>query len=162
MKKSNAQFSSLFAESVTVITAKLGDRENAMPATWCIPVSFNPPMLAVSISPERFTHDMVKESKKFGVCLLSEQQAELSRKLGSASGRDTNKLKGLDIFYGDMGVPLIEGCVACMECSVSDEAREGDHTVFTGEVKSLYTSDKKPLLLFKGGYMKSVQSLGGY
>jgi flavin reductase (DIM6/NTAB) family NADH-FMN oxidoreductase RutF len=162
MEKSTGSFSGNFAESVAMITAKLGDKENAMPATWCIPVSFKPPLVAVNISPERFTHDMVKESKKFGVCLLAEDQVELSRKLGSESGRNKDKLKGLDIFYGDLEVPLIEGCTACMECSVNDEVKEGDHTVFTGEVKNLYTTNKKPLLLFRGEYLKTDESLGPY
>lgn len=162
MDKSTGSFSGNFAESVALITAKLGDKENAMPATWCIPVSFSPPLVAVNIAPERFTHDMIKESKKFGVCLLAEDQVELSRKLGSISGRSKDKLKDLDIFYGELGVPLIEGCVACLECSVTDEVREGDHTVFTGEVKNSYTTNNKPLLLFRGEYLKTGDSLGSY
>ena len=162
MDKSSGSPSSQFGESVSIITAKLGDKENAMPATWVIPVSFSPKLVAVNIAPERFTHDMIKESKKFGVCLLAEDQVDLSRKLGSCSGLDTDKLTNLGKFYGDLGVPLLEDCVACMECSVTDEVKEGDHTVFTGEVVNLYTTDKKPLLLFRGEYLKTGDSLGSY
>jgi flavin reductase (DIM6/NTAB) family NADH-FMN oxidoreductase RutF len=162
MEKSKGSFSGNFAESVALITAKLGDKENAMPATWCIPVSFSPPLVAVNIAPERFTHDMIKESKKFGVCLFAEDQVELSRKLGSISGRTKDKFTDLDIFYGDLGVPLLEGCTACLECNVTDSVIEGDHTVFTGEVKNIYTTDKKSLLLFRGEYLKTGDSLGSY
>ena len=162
MDKSGGSPSSQFGECVALITAKLGDKENAMPATWTIPVSFSPRLVAINIAPERFTHDMIKESKKFAINLLADDQMSLSKKLGSSSGKDTDKLTNVSKFYGDLDVPLIEGCVACMECKVVDEVKEGDHTVFTGEVINLYTTDKKPLLLFRGNYHKLGDSLGPY
>jgi flavin reductase (DIM6/NTAB) family NADH-FMN oxidoreductase RutF len=162
MKKTIGPPSSWFAECVALISAKNGDKENAMPATWAIPVSFNPQLVAVNIAPARFTHDMIRDSGRFGVNLLAEDQVELSRKLGSCSGRDTDKLDGIDIFYGELDVPLIEGCVAAMECEVVDTVTEGDHTVFTGQVKDLYTTNKKPLLLFRGEYFAQGKSLGSY
>jgi flavin reductase (DIM6/NTAB) family NADH-FMN oxidoreductase RutF len=162
MEKSNSSSSGHFGECVALITAKREDKENAMPATWTIPVSFSPRLVAVNIAPERFTHDMIKESGKFGVCLLAEDQIQLSKKLGSSSGRDTDKLKDVNKFYGELEIPLIEDCVACLECNVTDSLTEGDHTVFTGEVINVYATDKNPLLLYRGEYYKLGDSLGGY
>ncbi len=162
MNKSNASPSSQFAECVALITAKLGDKENAMPATWAIPVSFSPKLVAVNIAPERFTHDMIKESGKFGVCLLADGQMDLSKYAGSCSGRDTEKFDRIPSFRGETGLPLVQGAVACMECRVVDAVTEGDHTVFTGEVINLYAAEKKPLLLFRGEYHRLGGSLGRY
>jgi len=162
MKKSSGSPSSQFAECVALITAKLGDKENAMPVTWAIPVSFSPRLVAVNISPERFTHDLIRESRMFGICLLADDQVDVSRYAGSCSGRDTQKFEKIPSFNGDAGLPLVEGAVACMECRVVDAVTEGDHTVFTGEVINLYTTEKGPLLLFRGAYRKMGVSLGSY
>lgn len=162
MKESTAPFSSMFAESVAMVTVLVDGRENAMPATWAIPVSFSPPLLAVNIAPQRHTHDMIKESRKFGISLLADDQAELSRYAGSCSGRNTDKFKELPKFYGATGAPLIPGAAACFECELVDSVTEGDHSVFTGKVISQYVSDKLPLLLFSGKYFSLGKSLGKY
>jgi flavin reductase (DIM6/NTAB) family NADH-FMN oxidoreductase RutF len=145
-----------------MVTSKLGDRENAMPASWNIPVSFDPDLIAVNISPDRFSHDMIKESGKFGLNLLAADQVGLSRYAGSCSGRDTDKFKEIPHFYGELGMPLVKDCTASLECEVVDEVKEGDHTVFTGKVIKSYTAGKDPLLLFRGEYFRLGESLGGY
>lgn len=145
-----------------MITSKLGDRENAMPATWNIPVSFDPDLVAIYISPDRFSHDMIKESGKFGLNLLAADQVGLSRYAGSCSGKDTNKFIEIPHFYGESGLPLVKDSVASFECEVVDEIKEGDHTVFTGKVTKSYTTKKDPLILFRGDYYKLGESLGSY
>jgi len=166
MKKSKSPVMGDFCDHVTVVTAKLGEKENVMPATWAVSVSFSPQLVAVNIAPERYTHGMIKKSGKFGLCLLADDQADVSRKLSSCSGRDANKFskfKELKKFYGETGIPLIDGCVACIECKVVDAVTEGDHTVFTGEVVNIYADEKKkPLLLFRGGYFSVGESKGSY
>jgi flavin reductase (DIM6/NTAB) family NADH-FMN oxidoreductase RutF len=155
---------SQFAECVGVVTAAYGGKENAMPATWCAPVSFSPTMVTIHISPARFTHELVKRSKEFGLNLLAEDQVPTSRFAGSCSGRDTNKIEKMDVFHGEkIKAPLLKGCVANMECKVVDAVEAGDHTIFVGRVENLYyDGDKRPLLLFRGGYHKLGDSLGKY
>lgn len=162
MERSDERPSSQFGVCVAMITAKLGDKENAMPATWTIPVSFSPKLVAINIGLQRYTHEMIRDSKKFAINLLAEDQVGLARYAGSHSGSDTDKFKEIPKFYGELDIPLVEGCVASLECKVVDQVKEGDHTVFTGEVANLYTTDKKPLLMFRGEYFKLGESLGSY
>jgi len=162
--KSIVETTSQFAECVALITASYKGKENVMPATWCVPVSHYPTMVAVSISPDRYTHCMVKKSKEFGVNLLAEDQVGLSRFSGSCSGKDTEKFKLEDFktFYGEkIKAPLIGGCLACLECKLADDFKTGDHTVFVGNVMNLYHNElKRPLVLYRGGYHKPGASLG--
>lgn len=152
-----------FADHVTLLTAKHGEKENVMPASWAVVISYKPPLVSVNISPLRHTYDLVKKSSKFALNLLAEDQVELSRFAGSCSGRNTDKFKKLKKFYGETGVPLIEGCQACVECKVVDVVKQGDHDVFTGEVVNSYVDEsKKPLLLFRQTYYKIGASLGGW
>ncbi len=163
MEKSKGSAWGNFGDCVAMVTARLGDKENAMPATWVIPVSFSPQFVAVNIAPPRYTHDMIKKSKKFAVSILADDQMELSRYAGSCSGKTTDKFKKIKKFYGESGVPLIKGSVACIECEVVDEVNEGDHTVFTGKVLNTYSDENKgPLVLFRGKYFVLGKSLGSY
>ncbi|MBN2517618.1 MAG: flavin reductase [Candidatus Altiarchaeota archaeon] len=168
MEKSNSlvKATSQFAECVVLISASHDGKENVMPATWCVPVSHYPTMILVNISPERYTHDMVKKSKEFGANLLAEGQVGLSRFAGGCSGEDKEKLKmgEFEVFGGEkIRAPLIKGCVANLECKVVNEVKAGDHTIFVGQVLNFYHDElKRPLVLFRGGYHKLGPSMGGY
>lgn len=153
----------LFADRVAVLTAKHGEKEGAMPASWIVVNSYKPPLISVNVSPLRHTYGLMKGSKKFALNLLADDQADLSRYAASCSGRDTDKFKKIKKFYGETGVPLIEGCLTCIECKVVDIVKEGDHDTFTGEIVNSYTDEsKKPLLLFKKGYFSIGKPLGGW
>lgn len=162
MEKCKESPCSQFAEGVAMVTAKFVRKENAMPASWTVPVSFKPKLVSISIAPERYTHDLVKDSGKFGLCLLAEDQKELAEYAGSCSGRDADKFEKIPKFYGKLEIPLVEGAAACLECKVVDAAEEGDHTVFTGEVVNLFATKKKPLVLFRGDYYELGKRLGSY
>jgi len=90
----------------------------------------------------------------------------LSRYAGSCSGEGTDKLKAKEFktFYGEkIKAPLICGCVACLECTVVNEVKTGDHTIFIGDVVDFYYDElKRPLMLYRGGYHKLGPSLGSY
>ncbi len=165
-KSKSSAISSYFAESVAIITAKYREKENGMPATWVIPVSFSPPLLAVSVSPKRYTHRMIRNSGVFGVNLLSDAQTSLSKSMGACTGAKKDKLSlpGADVFYGELGVPLLRNSIASIECRLVDERPEGDHTLFVGEVVNSYVNDANlpPLLYFRESYYSLGRFLSGY
>ncbi|MFH0861250.1 MAG: flavin reductase family protein [Candidatus Altiarchaeota archaeon] len=147
-----------FAQTVTIVTASSKGKENAMPATWCSPVSFNPTLILVNISPGRFTHDMIVSSGEFGLNLLAEDQMQISKTLGSLSGRDTDKFSAFKIetFAGErIKAQLIKGCVANMECKLEHNFTAGDHSILVGRVLKLHSIEsKKPLILHGHKYYR--------
>ena len=58
-------FYSYYPKLAAVITAHDEGRENAMTVTWHCPVSFQPPLYGVFLSPERFTHELILSSREF-------------------------------------------------------------------------------------------------
>ena len=150
------RYSSQFPDPVCIVTAKLDESSNAMTVGWASPVSFKPPVLMVSIAPQRHTHELLLQSSVFGVSILSEDQKELSTAAGTLSGRDVDKLSlpDFDTFDGSkLGLPLIAGARAWMECKTIEHHTIGDHTAFYGEVLSLMVDEtKRPLVLFNGTY----------
>lgn len=143
------------SNGVYLISACHDGKKNAMIAAWCAPVSFDPAMLTIHISPGRFTHELISGSDEFAVNILAEDQVEISEHVGSCSGRDVDKFESIIIetFKGEKtDAPLVKGCVANIECKVVDEVTAGDHTVFVGKVLSYKKTEKKPLLYHHGSY----------
>ena len=155
-----------FAESVAVVTVKKDEKVNAMTAAWTIPVSHRPALVVVHIAPQRFTHDLIMETKEFGLSVLSDDQVDVSQHAGTVSGRKLDKFADGVLKQKSSKViaaPVLEGCAATMECKLEKAISMGDHTIFVGRVVAMETNpEKRPLLLHKGVYYKIGESVGRY
>ena len=155
-----------FTHPVAIISAKSQNKENIMTAGWVGTVSYSPPLIHVAIHPNRHTHDLIMESKKFGVSILAEDQVEISTFAGTVSGRNRDKIKSdkFEIFYGEKtNVPLIMNSVSCLECEVVSHITTGDHTTFIGEIINNITDDSKnPLILYDRVYYKMGEFIAKY
>jgi flavin reductase (DIM6/NTAB) family NADH-FMN oxidoreductase RutF len=134
-----------YPESVVMVVAcDDGGRANAMPAGWFMFASGNPPMVAVSIAPGRYTHQLVSQTGQFVITFPGEGQAEMIEFCGNTSGRDVDKLARISartLPASRVRPPLIEGSVACFECEVRSSLEAGDHTIFVGEIIEAHVSD---------------------
>jgi len=119
---------------VYVIGAKHSGRVNAMTAAWVTRVAFEPPLIAVAIGPERYTHDMIAQSGYFTINILKKGQEKIGAHFGLQSGRDTDKMKGIKYREAKSGAPILEDAPAWIECKVIERVSAGDHTIFIGEV----------------------------
>lgn len=123
---------------VVLLTARYRDRINVMPAAWVVPLSAQPPLVGVAIHPARFTHDLVRRGEQFALNVPGRRLAEAVARLGSVSGHDVDdKFALAGLTPADpraIDTPLIEECLAWLECAVVDAFEVGDHTLFVGEV----------------------------
>lgn len=120
-----------------IITTKYGEIEDAMAAAWHSPVSFNPPLYGVSISPKRYTHEIILKSEQFGVNFLPFDKAELIARTGGCSGRDVSKFDRFKIGKENpirADVPILKGSYAAYECELFAHEVFGDHEWFVGRV----------------------------
>jgi len=110
---------------------------NIITLAWCMPVSADPPMLAVSIRPTRHSYRMIEETKEF---VINVPPADLLRSVwicGTKSGRDVDKFEETGLTRtsaNEVSVPMIAECLAWLECRVADRIELGDHVLFVGEV----------------------------
>ena len=121
---------------VYVIGSRKGDKLNAQIANTVFQVTSEPPTVVVSINKNNLTHDFIQESKVFTVSILC-QDTPLSfiGRFGFKSGRDINKLEGIDYKLGETKAPVIlDNAVAYLEVRVDKEVDVGTHTIFIGEV----------------------------
>ena len=142
-----------FATGVTVLTTAVGTRLHGMTANALTSVSLDPMLLLVCIDESAHAHAELLEGGRFAVNILGAEQEELSRLFAASNEPEEGRLGGAEYHLGPNGQPILDGCLAYMECRVADRFVSGDHTVFIGEVLGGEThGDTPPLLFYRGGY----------
>src|SRR5574343_1653957 len=131
---------------VTMVYSAAGGRRNVMAAAWAMPLDFSPPKVAVVIDRNTLTRELIEASGEFVLNIPCRAMAEQVLAVGSCSGRETDKLArfGLDASPGSKTqAPLIEGCVAWLECRVIPEAHN-QHTydLFLAEVLAAWADPR--------------------
>jgi flavin reductase (DIM6/NTAB) family NADH-FMN oxidoreductase RutF len=122
---------------VAIVTTSWRAGTNAAPIAWTAPLSMNPPLVGCVIHPHRHTADMIRFSEEFAINIPGPRLLKQTHFLGTQSGLNVNKLEaaGLELFRGQRTEPpLIEGCLAWIECGLQDVIAIGDHTMFVGRV----------------------------
>lgn len=119
-----------------VITSKKGNQFNGQIANTVFQVTSEPLTIAVSINKNNLTWEFIKESRIFTASVLC-QDTPLSfiGRFGFKSGREVDKLEGINYLIGKTGAPVVlENAVAYVEARVTQEVDVGTHTIFIGEV----------------------------
>ena len=120
-----------------IITSGTAEKPNAMAASWVTPLSVRPPLFGVAISPRRYTYELIKKYRDFGVCFLPFSMVDKVLGVGSISGRQADKfgVYGLKVKVAKkINAPLIEQSLSAIECVVVKEVETGDHVFFVGKV----------------------------
>ena len=122
---------------VVLLTTRFRNETNVMPAIWTVPLSRRPPLIGVAVNPSRHTHDMVRFAEEFALNFPGRDLLNHTHYFGAVSGVDVGKLElsKLPTFRASkIDAPLIENCLAHIECGLEDSLRLGDHTLFIGRV----------------------------
>lgn len=116
-------------------------------------VSCSPPIVLFCIDHGCSYLFQFREAKGFGINFLEADQRGLSARFATGSG---DRFSGVSWHAGTIGMPLIEGCLAHMECKLTQVIDAGDHAVLFGEVVAASVGPGEPLLYFDSQY-RSLQ-----
>ena len=94
-------------------------------------MSLDPPLVLWSLARRSASLPAFEGSERYSVNVLASDQAELARRF---SRPHADRFAGVPYRLGWADAPLIEGCVAWLECSHHARHRAGDHVVFIGDV----------------------------
>ncbi|OGO04625.1 MAG: hypothetical protein A2Y60_02080 [Chloroflexi bacterium RBG_13_54_9] len=122
---------------VCVVTTKALGKEDAMACAWNSFISAAPPLYGVSISPRRYTHELILNSGQFAINFVPFDKAELVAQMGAVSGRDMDKLARFGIETEaplKLQCPILKDAYASYECQLYDHHTYGDHEWFVGEI----------------------------
>lgn len=144
-----------FATGVAIVTCKNDEEVNGTTANALTSVSLDPPLLLFCADNKSRTKEMISASGAFAVNILNVDQQEISN-LFAQPGREKAKLLAeLPTQTEVTASPILESCLAYLDCRVVASYEAGDHTIFVGEVKKSETiSDRPPLIYYDGRYAK--------
>lgn len=105
------------------------------------------PRVVTQIYKTNLSHEMITGSGAFALNFLRADQLDWIDRFGMHSGRDRNKLEGLEYRAGETGSPLLADCWGWLDCRVVNAMDGGDMTCFLAEVvDGLTISDAQPLV----------------
>ena len=123
-----------------VLTARMGDRDNGCIINTAGQVTSTPNRISITVNKDNFTHDLVKESGKFNISVLSERAGfETFQHFGFQSGKTVNKFDGYHsckrstngLYY------ITEGTNAYISAAVEQAIDLGSHTMFIASVEDM-------------------------
>ena len=136
---------------VWLLTAADGDRRGGLIATFVSHASIVPelPRVLVGLARSHHTWELVNSSRAFALHLLSELNLDWVWRFGLQSGREIDKLAGLDCRREATGSPILPGALAWLDCRVESGFETGDRTVFLAEVLAGQLHATEPPLTLK-------------
>ncbi len=124
----------------------------AATVTWVSQASFEPPIVSVCIKRESHTYDVVKQSNRFILHLLSYEQKDFAASFFKSTKKIENLLNGHE-FEMNGGLPILKAPPAYLICEVMNVNDRGDHPLFLAQVTDVVVrEDIEPLELRKTGW----------
>ncbi len=126
---------------------------NAFTDNWLSQVSFEPPLVAVSIENNTKSLPMILRSRKFIINVYREGDRELAGQLGKSALKHPEKLAGVAYTPGPGGAPILRDALAWVACEVRHTVEAGDSTLVVAEVVEVGMQDEgQPLTMKAAGF----------
>jgi flavin reductase (DIM6/NTAB) family NADH-FMN oxidoreductase RutF len=138
-----------------------GWKPNLITIAWTGNVCSDPPLLSISVRPERYSYDIIETTREFVVNVPSLRQAKAVDWCGVVSGRSEEKFAGAGLTPAaalKVRCPIVLECPLNIECRVRESLTLGSHTMFVAEVVAVQVSSalidaRGGLHLEKGGLL---------
>jgi flavin reductase (DIM6/NTAB) family NADH-FMN oxidoreductase RutF len=137
-----------FASGVTFVTAEVGGAPEGLIVSSFASVSLRPPLVSFCPSRSSLTWQRMRAGRRFGVNVLSEQQAAFVTRAAPAGA---DRFGGVAYRWSAGGVPVLDDALAFVECEIEAEHAAGDHWIVVGRVTGLAADpERRPLVAFGG------------
>lgn len=163
------------------VLVSVADREgntNLFTVAWAGTVCSDPPMVSISVRPERYSYHMIEETGEFVINLTTESLAYATDYCGVRSGRDEDKwrkTKLTPVRGTYVQVPMAAESPVNLECRVTQKIVLGTHHMFLAEVLAVHVDERyldqkgrfhldraRPLVYSHGRYFGIGRELGTF
>ncbi len=164
--------------AVLITVADKAGKPNVFTVAWAGTVCSDPPMVSISVRPERYSHHIIEETQEFVINLTTGKLAYATDYCGVKSGRDTDKIKEMNLHLipgAKVKAPLLEESPVNLECRVKQTLRLGTHDMYLAEVAAVHADEKymdekerfsldraQPIAYSHGGYYLLGEKLGTF
>jgi flavin reductase (DIM6/NTAB) family NADH-FMN oxidoreductase RutF len=124
----------LFTYGLYAIGVAHAGERNLFTANWLTQVSFDPPLLALSVENDSHSIGLLRAGGVFAVSIFSHEDREQAGVLGKRWKLRPTKIEDVHYRLGKTGCPILESALGVVECRVVDSLPAGDSTLFVGEV----------------------------
>jgi len=155
----NQEFKSalkMWASGIAVVTANSEQGEQGMTVTSFTSVSMDPPQILVCINENAETGAAMSQGEQFAVNILSSEQEQVSNEFAGGSSMQ-ERFANVGWKKGELGLPLLDGALVGLECTLVEKVKAGSHWVMIGEVQSTQVNPANPVLYFNGGYARTAE-----
>lgn len=123
---------------VVMVTSRGKDgKDNVFTVGWVGTVCTKPPMLSISVRPERLSHKYISETMEFTVNMPTSKLTKAVDYVGVRSGKTVDKIKEMNFTMKEgtnVRSPYIDECPVSIECKVKTVLQLGTHDCFIAEV----------------------------
>lgn len=132
---------------VPAVMVSVADKEgnnNIITIAWAGTICTNPPMISISVRPERYSYHMIEETGEFVINLTTEELVKACDYCGVTSGRDVDKFKEMKLTpfaVESCNAPAIKESPVNIACKVVEKKALGSHHMFIAEVVSVTVED---------------------
>lgn len=163
---------------VMVSVADKEGKQNIITIAWTGTICSDPPMVSISVRPERYSYHMIKETGEFVINLTTKELAFATDYCGVKSGRDVDKFAAMQLtpVRGEkVKAPLIAESPVNLECKVTEVKHLGTHDMFMAEVVCVHADEKymdeqkrfhlemaDPIVYSHGTYMTMGKKIGTF
>lgn len=164
-----------------VVMVSLADRNgkyNIITIAWTGTICTSPPMVSISVRPERYSYPILKETGQFVINLTTRELVRATDYCGVKSGREVDKFRelGLSPLKADkVSAPLIGESPVNIECSVKEIIPLGSHDLFLAQVEAVHADERymdenrrfclekaQPVVYSHGAYLACGEQLGTF
>ncbi len=141
-----------WASGVTVVTMQTAEQRHGLTVSGFMSISPEPPLVLISIGQELTSDTLLQASGAYAVNFLRADQHELSDRFAGRLGAG-DRFDELKINTAATGAPILEDCLAWLDCRVVSTQVAGDHTLYSGEVVAAgVNGPAKPLIYWNADY----------
>lgn len=169
----------LYPLPVVMVSLADGDgHANIITLAWVGTVCTNPPMVSISVRPERYSYPILKETGEFVINLTTKELAFATDYCGVKSGRDVDKFKEMGLTpipASEVKAPMILESPVNIECKVRQILPLGSHDMFLADVVAVHADEKymdekrkfhleqaEPIVYSHGSYFGCGELLGTF
>ncbi len=163
---------------VMVSMADESGKTNIITIAWAGTVCTNPPMVSISVRPERYSYPILQKMREFVINLTTRELVYAADFCGVKSGRDVDKFAALGltaVAAAKVKAPLIGESPVNLECQVKQVQRLGSHDLFLAEVVAVHADRRymdadhkfhleqaEPVVYSHGAYLLCGEQLGTF
>ncbi len=163
---------------VMVSVADLNGKNNIITLAWVGTICSEPPMVSISVRPERYSYPILKETGEFVINLTTKELVFATDYCGVKSGRDTDKFREMNLTAypaSEVRAPLIAESPVNIECRVREVKALGSHDMFLADVVAVHADERymdenhkfhldqaEPIVYSHGTYFSCGEPLGTF